>query len=375
MKLNLDSYKIPEAKIDELTFPESAKQKFLEYLKHLQNPSNPYHAYKDMRFAVAYKMADVLTEALTNKDEHDDAQKILEAIASIRKHKDPTAFVVHNFPVDGKETLLDTPSDPNGFNSDNTEDIGKTGYVTEWAMLAFNTASGSDIYQSPKEQGGLMTHHVTARYGKADVPSNAGAGVFPVHTEGSHLPTGMVDALTLATLKNEKTPTVIIPTLLIKEALQEKLGEKFNMLFEKRFKFLPGPVQEGGETDDHVIEPMIYKDDEGNITRWRLNANLARITAADPNDKEAQQIIEQVADTLESLKQGYVSQHGDFIFVGNRVGAAHSRTPFAPEDMGNPKTNRHLLRQQTMKSDSVKENFRAYVESQNGNNTILKYIK
>ena len=352
---------VPPISLEEFTFPESVRQAFIDYVNLDLKHKNPYQDFKAMRYSVAYKMIQLLSHSTNDAFA---VKQILNLIHRMRADDDPVAFVIHNFPVDPQKNLLATPSDPEGFDPNNPKDMGKTGFVTEWAMLAFNTASASDIFYSPKEHGGLFTHHVVARDGKADTPSNAGSGFFPVHTEGSHLKSEVIAALTLATLKNQKTSTIIIPTSVIKNALEEKLGNKFKILFEPRFKFVPGPIYESGAVEDPVIEPMIYKNDQGEITRWRLNASPVRLIAADPNDADSVEIIAQVAEVLESLKRGYTSKYGDFIFIGNIKGAAHSRTPFASEDKDNPLTNRHLLRQQTIKSDVIKKDFIKYIKDQ-----------
>ena len=342
----------------QLRFPEPAMVEFAKYADDLSRDRNPYHHHQDMKFALAYKMNQSLDTVLRGSEvstqERDDARYLLQTMERMRDGlEEPAVLIINGFPVDSKESLLSTPSDPTGYDPDKKEDRGKEGFVTECAMLAFNTAIHQDVVTNPNVQGGLFTHHLSPRKGMSGVASNAGAGFFPVHIEGTHLPTEeMVDGLTLTALKNSRSPTIYVPIMMIEQKLREELGERFDMLLEPRFKFVAG-VAYNTNSDSGVIEPMIYTDDKGNIVRWRMNANLDKVSPADPKDKEAGEVIVKVAEVLESLKQEVVLQYGDFLRINNATGAAHSRAPIHPQDSNpnDPTNNRHLLRQQTMRSD------------------------
>lgn len=368
---------IPTANIDRFEFPESAKIFFKKNIRESFANKNPYKTYNEDALKAAGIMMKGLGMALANSGEKTSARRILELINNTRNGKTPPAMLISNFPVDKEADLLDTPTDPNGYDMDLIDNRGKKDFMTEYGMLAFNTASGNKVMTNPNIQGGIFTQHLSPRKGKSNVPSNAGAGKFPVHIEGTHLPEEeMIDALTLAALKNKETPTIIIPLPVIEEALRKSLGDDFKILKQKRFKFVPGPAY-NNETNAFVIEPMVYVDKDDKIVRWRLNANLDKVFPVDPSDDKAKAIIAVVAGVLESLKQGVVLRHGDFASIDNVKGAAHSRTPIAEVDKETGK-ERHLLRQQVKQSKYTKREFYQYLYQNNVNkyqNGILNYIQ
>ncbi len=94
------------------------------------------------------------------------------------------------------------------------------------------------------------------------------------------------------------------------------------ILFSWRKKCKLNLVGYNTNSDSGVIEPMIYTDDRGNIVRWRMNANLDKVSPADPKDKEAGEVIVKVAEVLESLKEEVVLQYGDFLRIDNVTGAS-----------------------------------------------------
>lgn len=357
-----DNFIVPKVDIAEYTFPATARARLIQYLEPLRNKHNPYFDHEDMKYAVAYRMVEALKESCKIPEEEPAARAILGVIEDIRNHKTPPAFVIHNFPCDAPENLINSPTDLSKFDPTKDESLGKKGHIAEWSMLAFNTACGHEVVGKKNMQHGNVFQHVTPLNGSPDKPYHGGTGDFPVHIEAAYLPEEeMLDAVCLLTLKNQKTATIVVPIKIIEAELRKNLGDRFEILKQPRFKF---EFKNDGHTDTYIV-PIIETDEHtGKIRRWRLQGNTQKFMAADPNDKEAVEIAKIVVDTIQGLKQGYVSKHADFVYINNVDGAAHSRTPLAPEDKGDPATKRHLIRQQTRHSLLVGDGFEKFVANQ-----------
>lgn len=325
--------------LETLTFPQSASEEFITYVNGLKN--NPYEDWRDIRYAVANKLIESLEHAAT-KEPTSDARRLLGILEESRNtQKLPIGVLVKNFPVDAKSDLLDPPKRQH-YDPTDPQDVGKKTFVAEYAMLALNTAMGMDLAVSPTLQASWPYHHVTPKDGKENTASHAGTAIFPRHSDGAHLPKEkLVDWVGLHTVRNGVTQSILVRYDELETALKKELGKDFAILYQPRFIFSASAAYDGAQS----IQASIIETKENGEKIWRVQGNKNLIRAANPSDKEAQNVLDKFLAVLENTPatHQFALEYGDVLFIDNLRGFVHTRAPIVVDN--NPDdAKRHLLR-------------------------------
>ncbi|MEZ5690602.1 MAG: hypothetical protein R3D71_02920 [Rickettsiales bacterium] len=342
-----------------VNFPETAKQEFIAYIKEHCSDDNPYVDFESKRYALAVKMHDALKKVAQEQgNEAKNAKELLEFTGNLRKGRNNPPLLIKNFPVDAKEDLLSPPTNPKDFSHSPPEKTGKKGYITEWALEAFNTLSSMSPIQKKSLQDGRRYHWLIPRKGKEDSKSSYGSMLFELHTEdASHLGDNDMQIMLLG-LRNKKTPTILLPLedakrIFIKEFSKEEL----DLLKLPVFKFTPDTKRFQDALP--CTRAMLKCNLEGDFTEMQMHGNLDRIKV----DQEAvrnhnvdtgrvQALIKKVSNVLAEINQGVILGHGDLLVFDN-LRALHSRT-YLHEDDRKKGEERHLMRTQSYRDDVVK---------------------
>ena len=328
------------SKILTFDFPNSSKNLFL----HTFAPYiiNPYMNYEQNRIHAAQMLLLSLVKA--TEEESEKSQKILHLIQKKRCGERIPIYLIHDFPVEDMDILRKTPKkiEDSAYQNVNNPQI----WISEWAMIGWNTLIGQKLIHKKTLQKGLITTHVCPLEGMEYKKNHASINRVPIHTEGSYLSTeNMIENVTLLTLKNFSTSTTYVDLEDLFYILQQELQSDFPLLFSKRFCFFYR--DEHGLCLHHSIGAIIEMDDCDTLVRWRLQENIQKIAPADPKDTKIQRIIELVSRILKENEKQICTHYGDLLCMENSTGVAHGRQSLSLQDYQNFDQNRYLLRQQS----------------------------
>lgn len=319
-------------------FPDEPHTRFVKYAQSCTK--NPYTNMLDIRLEAAKEMFTALKADRINPD----SKRILDYFRRVAENdKPPSAFLIHHFPSDPKDKLLETPRKLEyGFTP---EHIGKDGTVAETAILAANTLSGYVPRITERQHGGMPFHHICVRDGRESIPSGTGASHFPWHTEEQWYPDSDMQ-LTLLCIKNKGTATFSISLEELLEHFERELtSAQMDMLEESRFRFFSGFYD--GEDEYWRDGPILVRKD-GQPAAICIDGNPDSMKVADPDDKDAQELVDKIIGILEGLKQGVILKPGQILFPDNL------RNPHTGDIPGRDDLYyRHLIRTQTRRDPTL----------------------
>ena len=177
---------------------------------------------------------------------------------------------------------------------------------------------------------------------KKHTGSHAGAGFFPIHSDGAHLPNNkLIDIVMLLTLCNRKTKSILVSYKILEKILRKKLDIKFDVLKYPRFEFSTSMAY------DKVIKniaPIITLDTYNKSYKWRIQGNRHLLKAAYENDYEAKKVLEILFQVLHQIKpcHCFAMEYGDLLLIDNVRGYIHTRQPI--NTRSSYESRRHLMR-------------------------------
>lgn len=308
-----------------INFPNYLSQKIQEYMLDINE--NPYISWREIRHSLSCEFVKILQEQL-ECDDNRDLKAILDIIHNSAARKTlPPATLIREFPIDREKDLLHPPSDANNYNCHDPAAIGKKTFVAELALLALMSALKLDLHINPKLQDGWFVQHVAVKQQKQSTGSHAGAGVFPLHSDGAHLlDENLIDAVALLTLRNGKTNSILVSYDHLAGALRDKMEDRFNVLFQKRFMFKSSAAYDIPET---TIAPIIYKKEPNARLIWRVQGNRHLLSPADENDFGAIVALDDFFSVIDGIApcHHFALRRGDLLIVDNLRGFAHTREP------------------------------------------------
>lgn len=306
-----------------IDFPRNVARKIQEYMLNITE--NPYVFWKEIRHSLSFEFIKILQEQV-ECDDDPNLKSILEIIHNSTANEAlPPAILIRGFPIDREEDLLPPPSDANNYNCHDPTAIGKKTFVAELALLALMNALKLDFHINPKLQNGWFVQHVAVKQQKQNTGSHAGAGVFPLHSDGAHLPDeNLIDTVVLLTLRNGKTNSILVSYDRLADALRDKMKDRFDILFQKKFIFKSSVAYSTPET---IIAPIICQKEPSAKPIWRVQGNRNLLSAADENDFEAIGALEDFFSVIDSVAPSYrfALRSGDLLMVDNLRGFAHTR--------------------------------------------------
>lgn len=346
-----------------INFPAEAKEGFIAYVNEHCGTENPYTQFESRRYALAMRMYDLLSEAKTNGNI--DAGELLEFAENIRNGKKNPPFIVHNFPTDAEEDLLPPPT---GFSYKTTyppSATGKKGYITEWALEAFNTLCGLSPIQDQFMQAGNRYHWLIPQQGKETLRTAAGSELFEWHTEVPYRKNNDMQLMLLA-LRNKKTPTTLLPIEQLQAIFESRFfPEEIDLMAKGVYKFTPESTNGNTEIS---IRPMIKRDGNGKFTELQMHGYHERIGVDEEKAqelgldvKELQAVLHKMFGVLAEINQGVILHHGDLLVFDNLTNL-HSRTPLHPDDRIKGE-ERHLMRTQSYADEEVRKKMNQEISS------------
>ena len=332
--------------IVEISFPMDSHHLWIEYLEGTSDLPNPYTTDSSHR----HVMANIFLDCLKSSSETQTCNLLLKIIEQKQKGQCIPVILIHNFPLERQSYIRPTPNtyDECQTRDDNTPD--RRIWISEWSMIAWNTLMGHELVHKQSMQHGLLTTHVCPFVGMETQVNHGGMQEVPLHTEASYLPSdSALDGLTLLALHNSSTPTTFVLLTEIGIALQSELEDHFHWLSEPWFYFYL--VDPHGCEQHHLTAPIIERKTDGSIVRWRIQTNLHKIRPAphlsEAHQRQVQQLIEQCTQIINRFKIELCLKYGDLVCFDNRLGVAHGRGGFHPEDGNGAQPKRYLLRQQS----------------------------
>lgn len=263
---------------------------------------------------------------------------LIEAI--VEKSQIRPAVLISGFPVDAEKALLTPPKEWGYYDPTNARAIGKKTFVAEAALLGIVSILRLEIHINPLLQGGWFTQHVCVKHNHERSASHAGAGHFPLHSDGAHLDDdALIDFLFLLTLRNGQTQSKLVYYETLRMQLLDNLGDEFSLLFEPRFKLSSSSAY---EIRTSIIAPVITRKGQKEV--WRVQGNRELIEPADPMDLRAAAVLESLQTVLDEIEPDYSGalKYGDLLIVDNLSGALHTRGLINFDDPNDQ--DRHLLR-------------------------------
>ncbi len=295
-----------------IPFPPRAAQFFVASAKIWQEQFNPYHSDTEALAEIAGDGMFVGLQAAGS-----DGAAVLKFANDFKSSRVTKPTVISGVPVDPVGNLGATPTHRR--YSGLPKDIQKTGFITEFALLALNRLLDLKPTKTPEIQQSMPFHHLCPLPDARDHASGVGAADFPWHTERTYDPLCWTYVLILAALRNQATPTSLAGINDVLNWLEaELLASDFEKLKEPRFNFHSGIAFGPGQPEAVYTGAML--EQVNNQTILRLNANPEKLSCAPGfNADETQQLINHMADILEAKKSacGVVLHHGDVAVIGN----------------------------------------------------------
>lgn len=318
-----------------LIFPQKSKAAFIHSVEK-KSLQEPYSQWQKISKILAKDLIAALN--LEVSFPNNDSAELLEIIkAASRENILPEAILVNNFPVDPKENLLPNAPHDENYNYLNSNDIGKKGYIAEYALLAIFEAMNLNFATNHALQNGWPYQHVSIKKNKENTASHAGKATFPRHSDGAHNEDDkLIDVVALLTLRNGNTNSILVKHAVLEEALKEKLGNKFAILEQPNFIF---NASKAYDQKEEKIAPIIQN--VNGKKKWRVQGNRDLIRVVNSNDQEVLNIF---LDTLENLEptHKFPLKYSDLMLIDNLSGYVHARSPI---DTSNAEdAERHLLR-------------------------------
>lgn len=343
-----------------LHFPEAAKSAFMGYITDHCGNDNPYKNFESKRYALAFKMHELLSGVAKGKAGADaeNAQAIIKFAEDIRNNKENPAVLIKNFPMDAMESLLAPPTNPKDFSTAPAEKTGKKGYITEWSLEAFNTLCGLSPTQAMDIQAGNRYQRIIPQKGLEKSKTNSGSEIFPWHTEATYRHNNDMQVM-IAGLRNKKTPTVILPIDEVEKIFRKEFTRQELAILEKPiFKFITDSTFNTPDmsctrailkcgNDGKFVEMQV----NGNLERPHIDENAAKKYGTDIN--EAQKLIQKVSDIISPINQEIILKHEDLLVFDN-LKNLHSRTVIHPDDKVEGR-QRHLMRTQSYRDEEVRK--------------------
>ena len=306
-----------------IDFPRNVGRKIESYMLNIAK--NPYVFWKEIRHSLSFEFIKILQEH-AERDDDLNLKSILEIIYNSAVYKVlPPAILIRGFPIDREKDLLPPPSDANNYNCHDPAAIGKRTFVAEFSLLALMSALKLDFHINPKLQGGWFVQHVAVKRQKQNTGSHAGAGVFPLHSDGAHLPDEkLIDTVALLTLRNGKTNSILVSYDHLADALRDKMKDRFDILFQKRFIFKSSVAYSTPET---IIAPIICQKESSAKPIWRVQGNRNLLSAVNENDFEAIGALNDFFSVIDSITPShrFALRRGDLLIIDNLRGFVHTR--------------------------------------------------
>jgi L-asparagine oxygenase len=200
---------------------------------------------------------------------------------------------------------------------DGKRSIGKTTYVSEGLLNAVSFVLGMHPVAMHNEKDGELIHQIASQPGQELSTSNAGADVFPMHTEGTHMDMPP-NILALVCVRNTEMGATNFVAL--DEALRTLRDEYRAILRQPRFTQAMGISSGGGGRYPLAI---INGPEERPIYRVDFTDVVA-------TDKEAQYALSLFKLRAQMAEYRVALQPGEMVILNNHA-SLHGRVGFTPD--------------------------------------------